>query len=345
MRLLRIFPFSLYPEYKKQYCINQQKKKVMETKSNEIQDAKTSVDSNVNEHILPEAPVSNETKSVSAKNGGLQNVASGMVGGIAGAAGGAAIMGFTMPDNTPESISNPHPETIAPPAVADFDGAQTPVASHVTDDMSFNEAFASARSETGAGGVFFWKDGCYGTYYRDEWSQLSPEYKQAFSNFSYRSPAAAAQQENQDVAAQETEPEPTAANHPDEEKPVEQQPAAEPVAEENPVEENDPAEIPVSQDTESTEDDQVEVLGVQYVNADGQEGASASGNMDGQNIPIDVLDGGIMEGALNETSESGIETSGLTVTPEDQPVVPDTYLEDNHLPDYTNDGPVDNFIA
>jgi hypothetical protein len=45
----------------------------------------------------------------------------------------------------------------------------------VTDDMSFNEAFAAARADVGAGGVFEWNGNTYGTYYKEEWDNLSPE--------------------------------------------------------------------------------------------------------------------------------------------------------------------------
>lgn len=51
------------------------------------------------------------------------------------------------------------------------------VASTVNDSMSFNEAFASARAELGAGGVFVWHGKLYGTFYADEWNAMTPEQK------------------------------------------------------------------------------------------------------------------------------------------------------------------------
>lgn len=45
----------------------------------------------------------------------------------------------------------------------------------VSDDMSFGEAFAAARAQVGAGGVFCWHGGVYGTYYADEWNAMTPE--------------------------------------------------------------------------------------------------------------------------------------------------------------------------
>ena len=50
----------------------------------------------------------------------------------------------------------------------------------VSDDLSFSEAFAEARDEVGAGGVFYWHGGIYGTYYKDEWDAMTDEEKQEF---------------------------------------------------------------------------------------------------------------------------------------------------------------------
>ena len=47
----------------------------------------------------------------------------------------------------------------------------------VTDDMSFSEAFATARAEVGPGGAFVWHGQVYGTYRGDdpEWLEMSDE--------------------------------------------------------------------------------------------------------------------------------------------------------------------------
>lgn len=44
---------------------------------------------------------------------------------------------------------------------------------HVDDDMSFGEAFAAAREQVGAPGVFEWHGNTYGTYYAEEWNEMS----------------------------------------------------------------------------------------------------------------------------------------------------------------------------
>lgn len=56
------------------------------------------------------------------------------------------------------------------------------VASDVKDEMSFNEAFAAARSEVGAGGAFEWRGNVYGTYYAEEWNNMTPAEKSDFNN-------------------------------------------------------------------------------------------------------------------------------------------------------------------
>ena len=56
------------------------------------------------------------------------------------------------------------------------------VASSVNDKMSFSEAFAAARSEVGAGGAFEWRGNVYGTYYAEEWNNMTAAEKAEFNN-------------------------------------------------------------------------------------------------------------------------------------------------------------------
>jgi hypothetical protein len=48
--------------------------------------------------------------------------------------------------------------------------------------MSFDEAFAAARAEVGAGGAFEWRGGLYGTYYAEEWEAMSDAEKDEFGD-------------------------------------------------------------------------------------------------------------------------------------------------------------------
>ena len=89
----------------------------------------------------------------------------------AGAVAGLGIfglMGMTPPDPVDESgnaVDLNKPEIPESPVEA----------TGVTDDMSYAEAFKTARAEVGAGGYFEWKGQVYGTMYETEMAQLSPE--------------------------------------------------------------------------------------------------------------------------------------------------------------------------
>jgi hypothetical protein len=58
---------------------------------------------------------------------------------------------------------------------------QVPVASKITESMSFKDAFDSARSEVGGGGCFNWHGHVYNTYTESEWTALKPEEQQSYS--------------------------------------------------------------------------------------------------------------------------------------------------------------------
>lgn len=52
---------------------------------------------------------------------------------------------------------------------------------HVSAD-NFNDAFAQARAQVGAGGVFEYNGKLYGTYYADEWNEMSSEDRAAYQS-------------------------------------------------------------------------------------------------------------------------------------------------------------------
>ena len=64
-------------------------------------------------------------------------------------------------------------------------------ATSVNDDMSFSQAFATARTEVGAGGVFEWHGNLYGTFTADEWNGMSADDKHEYnSHFAWNNAAA-----------------------------------------------------------------------------------------------------------------------------------------------------------
>ncbi|MBR4388752.1 MAG: hypothetical protein IKT00_06200 [Prevotella sp.] len=58
--------------------------------------------------------------------------------------------------------------------------AEAPVAV-VSDGMSFADAFAAARAQVGAGGVFEWHGGVFSTYYENEWDGMTPQQQHHFT--------------------------------------------------------------------------------------------------------------------------------------------------------------------
>ena len=50
----------------------------------------------------------------------------------------------------------------------------------VDDNASFSQAFADARAQVGPGGVFEWHGRVYGTYYKDEWDNMTAEQKHVY---------------------------------------------------------------------------------------------------------------------------------------------------------------------
>jgi hypothetical protein len=127
-----------------------------------------------NEPVFENEPAD---KKQNSKNLG-KRVAMGAAG-VAAAGGVAYAASEMMDDSDAAATSGSQLDT------SHFEGKDIPVAHNVTDSMSFNEAFATARHEVGAGGVFEWHGKAYNTFYAEEWKGLSDDYKQQFSNYAY----------------------------------------------------------------------------------------------------------------------------------------------------------------
>lgn len=93
--------------------------------------------------------------------------------GAAGIAGGIGLSAMASDDDAKESADLAERHTVKP--VGDVKVAE------VNDDMSFSEAFASARKQVGAGGVFEWRGKQYGTYYKTEWDSMSQAEKDQYA--------------------------------------------------------------------------------------------------------------------------------------------------------------------
>lgn len=107
--------------------------------------------------------------------------AAGMAGiGAAGIAGGIGLSAMASGDDV-EAAKQAAEEA----ANADKGNMVKPVGNvkvaEVNDEMSFSEAFASARKQVGAGGVFEWRGKQYGTYYKTEWDSMSQAEKDQYA--------------------------------------------------------------------------------------------------------------------------------------------------------------------
>ena len=108
--------------------------------------------------------LSNEQKEL-IRNGAFT------LGGIL--VGGSAMAMFSSGFKTSkDAIDSPAPPTQEDPEVAVI-YTEACFANSVKDDMTFNEAFATARGEVGPGGFFEWHGNVYNTYYKNEWDSLS----------------------------------------------------------------------------------------------------------------------------------------------------------------------------
>ena len=161
------------------------------------------------------------------------------------------------------------------------------VASGVSDDMSFSEAFEAARSELGPGGAFEWHGNVYSTYTAEEWDNMAEEEKDDyFSHFNWS-------------ASSDDEP---ADGEEDAGETADDVVAGEPVADEAAQDGSAPEETadgevvsgePVVSDTDpvmaDVETPEVEVLGVEH---DMETGANYAGLVvDGQDVVLIDVDG------------------------------------------------------
>lgn len=101
-----------------------------------------------------------------------------LVGGVPGILIGAGALKGT--EVTIDAIKN---RPVAPEGSIVENAIEVHEAHSVTDDMSFSEAFATARAEVGAGGAFVWHGQVYGTYRADdpEWMEMTAEDRAAHS--------------------------------------------------------------------------------------------------------------------------------------------------------------------
>lgn len=128
-----------------------------------------------------------DTSSLKKKN--FRTIATRLGLGILGITGAAAIAetltSMTEDDHKPQNHDQaPSTTDSAPvahlqsPVIVIHDEA--PHAAHVTNEMTFKDAFAVAREEVGPGGVFSWHNKLFNTYTSNEFDVMSHDQKHDF---------------------------------------------------------------------------------------------------------------------------------------------------------------------
>lgn len=322
----------------------------------------------------PEEKVMEQTedsaKKQSAGKGGWQQV---VIGGVSGILLGGAGVFFS-------SAVSATDDPDAPTATGGHTDASVPVSEDVnvtveglpvatvSDDMSFSEAFAAARAEVGAGGVFEWHGGVYGTYYAEEWNSMTSEEQQAFgSHISYNgSSSSHSQQAEGHIAQNQTSH--TATQHEGEGETSEEESGEEDGGQQQQEIADNTTHGGGSQntDTQNTgtdtqdsgdDDGEVQVLGVSEVTlengsavtvgqltVDGQEVLVVDVDQDGtfDLLAMDVnQDGEITSEEMVDIQEDNLTVNALQQTMEAQESSSNLYAD--NLPDYTNDADTSSF--
>lgn len=203
-------------------------------------------------------------------------------------------------------------------------------AQSVTDDMSFNEAFATARAEVGAGGAFVWHGNVYSTYRADdpEWMEMSSEDRMEHSEHIlsqvHASPYTAGENE--------------------------------PIIEDDPTQDVTPVQDDDDVDSEvdvhivgvgTIETDEAGDIPVAYGEVDGMDAMFADTDGDGE-VDLVMLD---VDGNGVATMDEVLDTSGAGIMMDDLSAQADfnnSQMADDNLyadmPDYTNDADMGSLV-
>lgn len=103
-----------------------------------------------------------------------------VVGGVSGIALGSA--GTLFASAIPTEAAAEETQTTESPEVENVAPGTAPMATKVTDSMSFGDAFNVARAEVGAGGVFEWHGNLYGTFTVDEWNNMDDAAREQYAD-------------------------------------------------------------------------------------------------------------------------------------------------------------------
>lgn len=150
---------------------------------NKYDDEATEYEDTISEHTNNETSNNDNVEVKAAYSSTWKRAAVGASSGLL--IGGVATVLMGMKPNDPNSSnggndeSGNHKDELSHPEWVD-DNIE--VATSVSDDMSFDEAFAAARAEVGPGGCFEWQGNVYGAYTSDEWNNMTAEERADWSD-------------------------------------------------------------------------------------------------------------------------------------------------------------------
>lgn len=163
----------------------------------------------------------------------------------------------------------------------------------VSDDMSFTDAFNSARAQVGAGGVFHWHDGIYSTYTADEWDNMTADNREEYAQ-AIKPEIRADEMENSYVAEAHTTAHSQTADTKADVEPVSHEPVQTAVHQQEDVE---PAYVAASQSHQDTTnaDDDVHVVAQGTVQGHAAAAVDLNGDGDADVAVIDVNDNNVLD--------------------------------------------------
>lgn len=248
--------------------------------------------------------------------GGVSGILMGVGGTLAGTTAAEAAENVAPADAPAVDEGNA-------PAAATY---EVPVASSVNNNMSFGEAFAAARAEVGAGGVFEWNGRVYNTFYAEEWNSMSPAEHSAFQSSVTHvatpvASAATAMETNEAVYTTESTG------------------TTEAVA------------VTVAEEQETSSE--ARIIGVYEDTIDGQDVYVGAMEVEGNNIMlVDIEHDGVFDVAVADVDDNGaigegeiVDISGENISVEDFAAraameQQNDVLAANDMPDYMNDADV-----
>lgn len=216
------------------------------------------------------------------------------------------------------------------------------VATSVTNEMTYNEAFAAARGEVGPGGAFVWHGNVYGTYQADdpEWQEMTSEERTAYS---------------QNVMAHVSRPPYTPTEDEPEIEVLDEPGEADVSEEEVLVEVETVSEAEASGEEAESSDIDVQIVSVEHIEAeDGSLIPVGIGEMNGQNaVFADTDKDGLIDTVMVDLNGNGqvdegeiieLENPHLSIEDMQTSIQAETDEADLYpdMPDYTNDADTSN---